>query len=332
MNNGGSKKTQNVKNTQPSEILTNDTLNNNAKQTTQSTISPYTEMKYFLSEERNKNKSLLLHIKTVEENYKNLSEKYTELTQKHQELLSELSSLSKNNSDMKRNSSENKYKYEDLISLNCDLKNKLSSYENIIKGHNNDYKSLIKKNAALTTKINELQKENKTLKADIDYKEDRLNAVKVMNSKLEQRSNNLIKKWDTLNKIEQRSNEITKEANEAFETLKAVNSKLEQEITLNKALYQEIKNAKNENNKFIQEIQNAKEENKKLKQMNKQLLDKYQMIQNNFKMEIIEQARENKNKNTLVLSNNSRSSGIDSCENFYNESIPIEQTQILHTK
>jgi hypothetical protein len=28
------------------------------------------------------------------------------------------------------------------------------------------------------------------------------------------------KKWDTLNKIEQRSNEITKEANEAFETLK----------------------------------------------------------------------------------------------------------------
>ena len=145
-------------NTTKSNRNNNNSSNNKSNISSLSNIS---EIKCLLIEEQSKNNMLLLHIKSVEDNFKALSQKYTTLTEKHQELISELSSLSRINSDMKKNNQENKYKYDDLISLNCDLRNRISSYENTVNNHDNDLKSIMKKNETLTSKLNELIKENK---------------------------------------------------------------------------------------------------------------------------------------------------------------------------
>ena len=288
-------------------------------------LSSNVEFKYLLDEERNNNKMLVLQVKTVEDNFKILSEKYNALNIKHQELLKELSSLSQMNSDMKRNTNENKYRYEDLIAMNCELKTKLASYESVIKTHTDDIKILMKKNATLTNKIEELTKQNKTLAADVSYKDERLKAIRIMNTKLEQKSNSLVKKWDSLSKIEQRSNQISKDANEAYDSLKEMTHRLEREMATNKNLNQVIRQINYDKEQLVQEINKIKEENKLLKVMNKEVTEKYQEMEESFRQRIGDIVKDNSQKNNMVLSSNSRLSNIDNSNS--RESVPIEQLQ-----
>lgn len=284
------------------------------------------EYKSQLDEERNKNKMLLLQVKVVEDNFKTLSEKYEDLDTKHQELLNELSVLSKINSDMKKNTNENKYKYEDLIAMNNELQNKLVAYESAIKNHSDDLKVMMKKNASLTSKINELTKANKALTADVAYKEERLKAIRIMNSKLEQKSKCLIKKWDSLSQIEQRSNQISQDANEAYDSIRLLSTRLEKEVESNKNLNQNIQKIAYEKEQLLQEINKIKNENKVLKIMNKEITDKYKEIEDTFKNKINESVKNMNSRSNMALSTNSK---ISSCidNNNSRESVPIEQLQ-----
>ena len=283
------------------------------------------EYKSQLDEEKNNNKMLLLQVKVVEDNFKALSEKYEDLDTKHQELLNELSVLSKINSDMKKNTNENKYKYEDLIAMNSELQNKLVSYESAIKNHSDDLKVMMKKNATLTSKINELTKANKSLTADVAYKEERLKAIRLMNSKLEQQSKSLIKKWDSLSQIEQRSNQISQDANEAYDSIRMLSTRLEKEVESNKNLKQNIQKIAYEKEQLLQEINKIKNENKVLKIMNKEITDKYKEIEDTFKNKISESVKNMNSRSNMALSTNSK---ISSCiDNNSRESIPIEKLQ-----
>ena len=283
------------------------------------------EYKSQLDEEKNNNKMLLLQVKVVEDNFKALSEKYEDLDTKHQELLNELSVLSKINSDMKKNTNENKYKYEDLIAMNSELQNKLVSYESAIKNHSDDLKVMMKKNATLTSKINELTKANKSLTADVAYKEERLKAIRLMNSKLEQQSKSLIKKWDSLSQIEQRSNQISQDANEAYDSIRMLSTRLEKEVESNKNLNQNIQKIAYEKEQLLQEINKKKNENKVLKIMNKEITDKYKEIEDTFKNKISESVKNMNSRSNMALSTNSK---ISSCiDNNSRESIPIEKLQ-----
>ena len=283
------------------------------------------EYKSQLDEEKNNNKMLLLQAKVVEDNFKALSEKYEDLDTKHQELLNELSVLSKINSDMKKNTNENKYKYEDLIAMNSELQNKLVSYESAIKNHSDDLKVMMKKNATLTSKINELTKANKSLTADVAYKEERLKAIRLMNSKLEQQSKSLIKKWDSLSQIEQRSNQISQDANEAYDSIRMLSTRLEKEVESNKNLNQNIQKIAYEKEQLLQEINKIKNENKVLKIMNKEITDKYKEIEDTFKNKISESVKNMNSRSNMALSTNSK---ISSCiDNNSRESIPIEKLQ-----
>ena len=283
------------------------------------------EYKSQLDEEKNNNKMLLLQVKVVEDNFKALSEKYEDLDTKHQELLNELSVLSKINSDMKKNTNENKYKYEDLIAMNSELQNKLVSYESAIKNHSDDLKVMMKKNATLTSKINELTKANKSLTADVAYKEERLRAIRLMNSKLEQQSKSLIKKWDSLSQIEQRSNQISQDANEAYDSIRMLSTRLEKEVESNKNLNQNIQKIAYEKEQLLQEINKIKNENKVLKIMNKEITDKYKEIEDTFKNKISESVKNMNSRSNMALSTNSK---ISSCiDNNSRESIPIEKLQ-----
>ena len=284
------------------------------------------EYKSQLDEEKNKNKMLLLQVKVVEDNFKALSEKYEDLDTKHQELLNELSVLSKINSDMKKNTNENKYKYEDLIAMNNELQNKLVSYESAIKNHSDDLKVMMKKNATLSSKINELTKANKALTADVAYKEERLKAIRLMNAKLEQKSKCLIKKWDSLSQIEERSNQISQDANEAYDSIRMLSTRLEKEVESNKNLNKNIQKIAYEKEQLLQEINKIKNENKVLKIMNKEITDKYKEIEETFKNRINESAKNINSRSNMALSTNSK---ISSCvdNNNSRESIPIEQLQ-----
>ena len=283
------------------------------------------EYKSQLDEEKNNNKMLLLQVKVVEDNFKALSEKYEDLDTKHQELLNELSVLSKINSDMKKNTNENKYKYEDLIAMNSELQNKLVSYESAIKNHSDDLKVMMKKNATLTSKINEITKANKSLTADVAYKEERLKAIRLMNSKLEQQSKSLIKKWDSLSQIEQRSNQISQDANEAYDSIRMLSTRLEKEVESNKNLNQNIQKIAYEKEQLLQEINKIKNENKVLKIMNKEITDKYKEIEDTFKNKISESVKNMNSRSNMALSTNSK---ISSCiDNNSRESIPIEKLQ-----
>ena len=283
------------------------------------------EYKSQLDEEKNNNKMLLLQVKVVEDNFKALSEKYEDLDTKHQELLNELSVLSKINSDMKKNTNENKYKYEDLIAMNSELQNKLVSYESAINNHSDDLKVMMKKNATLTSKINELTKANKSLTADVAYKEERLKAIRLMNSKLEQQSKSLIKKWDSLSQIEQRSNQISQDANEAYDSIRMLSTRLEKEVESNKNLNQNIQKIAYEKEQLLQEINKIKNENKVLKIMNKEITDKYKEIEDTFKNKISESVKNMNSRSNMALSTNSK---ISSCiDNNSRESIPIEKLQ-----
>lgn len=283
------------------------------------------EYKSQLDEEKNNNKMLLLQVKVVEDNFKALSEKYEDLDTKHQELLNELSVLSKINSDMKKNTNENKYKYEDLIAMNSELQNKLVSYESAIKNHSDDLKVMMKKNATLTSKINELTKANKSLTAEVAYKEERLKAIRLMNSKLEQQSKSLIKKWDSLSQIEQRSNQISQDANEAYDSIRMLSTRLEKEVESNKNLNQNIQKIAYEKEQLLQEINKIKNENKVLKIMNKEITDKYKEIEDTFKNKISESVKNMNSRSNMALSTNSK---ISSCiDNNSRESIPIEKLQ-----
>ena len=283
------------------------------------------EYKSQLDEEKNNNKMLLLQVKVVEDNFKALSEKYEDLDTKHQELLNELSVLSKINSDMKKNTNENKYKYEDLIAMNSELQNKLVSYESAIKNHSDDLKVMMKKNATLTSKINELTKANKSLTADVAYKEERLKAIRLMNSKLEQQSKSLIKKWDSLSQIEQRSNQISQDANEAYDSIRMLSTRLEKEVESNKNLNQNIQKIAYEKEQLLQEINKIKNENRVLKIMNKEITDKYKEIEDTFKNKISESVKNMNSRSNMALSTNSK---ISSCiDNNSRESIPIEKLQ-----
>ena len=209
--------------------------------------------------------------------------------------------------------------------MNSEVQNKLVSYESAIKNHSDDLKVMMKKNATLTSKINELTKANKSLTADVAYKEERLKAIRLMNSKLEQQSKSLIKKWDSLSQIEQRSNQISQDANEAYDSIRMLSTRLEKEVESNKNLNQNIQKIAYEKEQLLQEINKIKNENKVLKIMNKEITDKYKEIEDTFKNKISESVKNMNSRSNMALSTNSK---ISSCiDNNSRESIPIEKLQ-----
>ena len=67
------------------------------------------------------------------------------------------------------------------------MKAKLVENENTLKLHNEDLKSLLKKNSFHLRVIEEIESKNKFLNGELCYKDERLKALRLMNSKLDQK-------------------------------------------------------------------------------------------------------------------------------------------------
>jgi len=115
----------------------------------------------------------------------------------------ELNEKEKLLNDYRKNYNDVKIKYDDLVKINADFKQKVIENENN-KIASNDFKGLVKKNSLLQKKIDELIKENEKNKDDLNYKEERLQALRFMNSKLEQKSAQILEKWENFKLYEEK--------------------------------------------------------------------------------------------------------------------------------
>jgi chromosome segregation ATPase len=107
------------------------------------------EMKVLLADERELQNEHILRIKILEETLKKLDKEYENVVNKFTEMQKENDSLHKSLSEVKRNNGDNRHKFEDLIGINNELKEKIIQHENSIKTHLDDIKNLLKRNTML---------------------------------------------------------------------------------------------------------------------------------------------------------------------------------------
>jgi hypothetical protein len=112
-------------------------------------IKKLDEMKILLAEERELQNEHILRIKILEETLKKLDKEYENVVNKYTEIQKENDTLHRSLGDVKRNTGENKHKFEELIGINSELKEKIIQHENSIGTHLDDIKNLLKRNTML---------------------------------------------------------------------------------------------------------------------------------------------------------------------------------------
>lgn len=287
--------------------------------------SSINDFHFVLNEEKTKNNLLLLQVKTVEDNFKTLNKEYQALSEKHEKVLKDMESLCQVSSEMKRRTNDNKYKYGDLAYINSELKKKLLSYENNINTHNEDIKTLMKKNNTQKIRIEELEKVNKALNAEVNYKEERIKVIRLMNAKLESNTKKLINKWGSLSQIEEKNTQIAQEANEAFDSLREMNEHLTYESCANKNLQLQLQQAINNNQLLQKEIKNLNDINSSIKEMNKDLLMKNKELETRLEVEF--KKKENNILSTTYKGNNLLSISNKNENNNSDMAMPLEKLQ-----
>jgi len=238
---------------------------------------------YLLADERSRNNQFLLQIKNLEDALKTLNSEYNNLSLKYGKLQTECESLEKTLSDLRKNNSDNKYKFEDLIKINSELKSKLIECENTLKLHTEDMKSILKKSAVQSKYVEELETKNKQIISDLNYKEERLRALRHMNSKLEQKSNQILKKFEAFRLFEQKSIEISQNSQKMMDIIDDLNKRLLQETFEKEAYKNNVENMTADNNKMSSEYEEMKKQFVSLKIMNEELVSKNNELEKKFK-------------------------------------------------
>jgi hypothetical protein len=111
------------------------------------------EMNVLLAEERNEISEHLLRIRLLEESLKKLDAEYEALLVKYTESLKDNEKCERTISEIKRNNGDNKHRFEDLVKINKDLKERIISSENAIKVHLEEIRSQVKKNVNLQKQL-----------------------------------------------------------------------------------------------------------------------------------------------------------------------------------
>lgn len=238
---------------------------------------------FLYSEEKIKNGHLVLQIKNLEEALKTLNLEYNSLSFKFGKLQSECEGLEKTINDQRKNNHDNKYKFEDLVKINEDLKKKLIENDNVIKMHNEDIKSILKKGAGLQKYIEELETKLKQVSAELAYKEERLKALRHMNSKLEQKSTQILKKFEAFKLFEEKSNEMSQNSQRMMEMVDELNRKLSIENYEKESIKKNLEITNNEKTKNLAEFEELKRQLNSLKTINEELMKQNTELENKFK-------------------------------------------------
>lgn len=124
--------------------------------------------------------------------------------------------------------------------MNYELKQKIIENETTLRLHSDDLKQIVKKHVALQKKYEEIEKEKIKLSLDLSYKEERLKALRYMNSKLEQKSKEILIKWETLAEFQKKFNEISETNYQMIDYLEDMKIKLNETNEENARLKEEL--------------------------------------------------------------------------------------------
>jgi len=273
-----------------------------------------------IQDEKNKNNQYVLQIKHLEDDLKSLSNEYNTLNNKHSRLQSECEVLEKTINDFKKNSTDNRNKFDELIKINSDLKAKFIESENTLRLHNEDIKSLLKKNSNQQKLLEDLENKNKILSTELNYKEERLKSIRMINSKLENKSKMILKKFENIKFFEEKTNEVNSNNQKMLEVIEELNAKYKNEISETEKLRELIDTINTENTN----IKNEMEENRKqmilMKNLNDELNSKNVDLEKKFKSFL--ESKDNLNTSTSNINKkqiaNSNISGASSSFRSFN--------------
>jgi hypothetical protein len=267
---------------------------------------------FLLAEEKVKNGHLILQIKNLEEALKTLNQEYNSLSFKFGKLQSECEGLEKNIANMRNNNHESKYKFEDLVKINEDLKKKLIENDNTMKIHNEDIKSILKKNAMQQRYIEELETKLKQIAAELAYKEERLKALRHMNSKLEQKSTQILKKFEAFKLYEEKSNEISQNSQRLMEVIEDLNRKLSIESYEKDTFRKSLESTNSDKNKIISECEDLRKQLLSIKSMNEELMSKNTELENKFKRSLDQRGGDSRDASFILSKERGATKGFHS--------------------
>ena len=185
------------------------------------------------NDEKTRNYRLSNHIKSLETSIAKLREEYEMVISKaekrdhsNEDYERIISGNDISHLVYKKTNGELKEKIEELSRINADLKLRILQSEEVIKNHTGDLKNFIIKNSNLMKKVEEYEKNKKSMANDISIKENRLTIIRQMNNKLEQKSNKIVKKFENFKKFEEKSNEVSSNCNKLIAIIEELNDKL----------------------------------------------------------------------------------------------------------
>lgn len=240
-------------------------------------------LQYNLKEEQAKNTELILHAKNLEDALKKLNMEYNSLSYRFAKLNSESESFEKTINKLKDNLKDNRAKAEELMQINQELKEKHFEKEAFLDTHSKDLRQALQKNIKLNSRVEGLEHEKANLEQELKYKEERLKAVRAMNSKLESQSQKIIKKWESVKTLEEKTDEMNKKILQYSDMINDQNSKIVSLKQENVNLAKSELAMKAEYEKVLQENESLKQQVNGLKNTNSAFEKNLTQFENKFK-------------------------------------------------
>lgn len=258
-------------------------LQESNKEDLQNALKKSESLQFQLRDERNQNRELILQIQSLEDALKKLNTEYNSLSFKFAKLNSESEMFEKIIYDLKHNLQINKTKFEELIKVNQELKDKHFEKENFINSHNKDMKTVLKRNQFLNNRVEDLEKALIAFKQDNDIKESRLKALRTMNMKLEQRSSTIIKKWEQMQLLEKKTEETYMNYLKQIEYVDELNKKITNYNKENEDLKKSEVSLKKEYSILKDDNKDLRKQVADLKSVNDELAKKLEVYDSKFK-------------------------------------------------
>jgi len=127
-----------------------------------------------------------------------------------------------------------------------------------------------------------------------------------MNQKLEQKSNQILKKWDTFKRFEEKATEITANSNQMMEVIEELNEKLISETEEKENFKKNIEALSNEKLQMQKLINELNIQINNLKNVNDEIVERNNNFESIFKSnlegkeDLKDSSRENFKSNTLI--------------------------------
>jgi regulator of replication initiation timing len=153
-----------------------------------------------------------------------------------------------------------------------------------------------------------------------------------MNAKLEQKSQQILKKWDIFKKFEERSKEDSDKTNQLKDTVEELNRNIHQVSRDNEILKRKLDTTSSENLKLNIEIEELRKHITGLKQINEELLNKNNELEQKFKRSLEQRNTDSKDNSSLTVQKEKvktyHSMALKNLNNSYNITNLIQEVSI----